>query len=341
MNILQESITIVNRSFASQVSVQQRQLFQFATAAFILSPRFESLNHNARLVIENTNTASSKLFRLLRNDTLLQTFPQIVSKNSFICSDSVVIIDFSTFCGFQVLTLAVQTYQGRAVPLYFDCITYPILSEGSQNIFIIETIRSFLKERQVKPAFVLDRGFAIPSLIQFFVQEQILFYVRCKQGKTVTLPDRKGKECLMVANKLKQTVDTTVKAYDNLTVRLIKSDFDSKKHKEPWYIITNDFELQRKEIIDIYYYRFEIEETFKDLKHLFGLKKLCIKKMMSFKVLLWCMILKVVLAYLIHEKMIRIHTHAKKQLSFVRIFSESLQRSILTYQLPPSWKHRF
>lgn len=341
MNILQESFTVVNRYFVSQVNVQQRKLFQFAAAAFILSPRFESLNSNARQVVENTNTASSKLFRLLRNDRLLASFPRIVKTCRLLSPESIVIIDFSTFCGFQVLTLALQTRAGRAIPLHVDCLTYPILSVGSQNIFIIETIRKFITLYGIKPRFVLDRGFAIPSLVKFFVDEHIVFYVRCKQAKSVTISDKHENDYTICANRLKHTVDTTVRAYENLTLRLVKSHFNPKKHKEPWYIITSDFETKRKDIIEIYYYRFEIEETFKDLKHLFGLKQFFIKRMRSFKVLLWCMILKMILAYLVQGKLQEISAHAKKQLSFVKQFSEAVQRTIIVSRLPVSWKQHY
>ncbi|MEI6532647.1 MAG: transposase [Candidatus Roizmanbacteria bacterium] len=205
-------------------------------------------------------------------------------------SQQVVIIDFSTFCGFQVLTLAVQTHEGRAIPVYFDCLTYPIEFVGSQNIFIIDTLKRFIEQFKIKPAFVLDRGFTIPSLIQFFEADEIVFYVRCKKTKLISIPDGNGGDTMLSAQALKHTNDTTIKAYGDLQLRLIKSAFNRKKHKEPWYILTNDFSSTRKEIITIYYHRFEIEETFKDLKHVFGLKKFFIKRMMSFKVLLWCMI---------------------------------------------------
>jgi len=46
----------------------------------------------------------------------------------------------------------------------------------------------------------------------------------------------------------------------------------SDKAKEPWYLLTNDLNLTAEQVIDVYYHRFEIEEVFKDAKHLFGLE---------------------------------------------------------------------
>ena len=61
--------------------------------------------------------------------------------------------------------------------------------------------------------------------------------------------------------------------------------------KEPWYIITNDFNKSAEEICDIYYHRFEIEEFFKDAKHLYGLEKIKFKTVRSLKMVLWFVIL--------------------------------------------------
>ncbi|MEI6532646.1 MAG: hypothetical protein WCO06_02280 [Candidatus Roizmanbacteria bacterium] len=74
MNILQESVKIINRLFLPHVHAHQKYLFQFGMYAFVLTSRFESLNSNARLIIDNPNTAVSKVYRLLRNESLLNSF---------------------------------------------------------------------------------------------------------------------------------------------------------------------------------------------------------------------------------------------------------------------------
>jgi hypothetical protein len=43
----------------------------------------------------------------------------------------------------SVLTLALQTREGRATALFFDILTYPIAEATSQNIFIEEKQRKF------------------------------------------------------------------------------------------------------------------------------------------------------------------------------------------------------
>jgi hypothetical protein len=55
------------------------------------------------------------------------------------------------------------------------------------------------------------------------------------------------------------------------SLRVIRSD-QPDGDGEPWYILTSDMAKSRKKIIRIYYHRFEIEETFKDLKHVLNLQ---------------------------------------------------------------------
>jgi len=337
MNILQKSLQIIYEKFVPHVSLKHYKLFLFGISSLTLI-RFQSLNGNARLIVENTNTAISKMKRLVKKEKLISSFSSIISNLHLVTKDSVVIIDFSTFCGFQVLTLGLQTKLGRAVPLYFDIILYPIYDETSQNIFILKTISAFKKILGFYPQFVLDRGFAIPVLIEYFVKNQIVFYVRSKQGKYVTITDKYGKETRLPIFKADK-VDTTIKTYDYI-LRLIVSN-KPKDKEEPWYIITNNFDLKRKKIIDIYYYRFEIEETFKDLKHLYDLDKFLIRKILTFKILLWFVILGLILAYFIELAKEKLKENSKQKLSFVRSWFEGIQRSLFVSILNVSHNRQF
>jgi len=65
----------------------------------------------------------------------------------------------------------------------------------------------------------------------------------------------------------------------------------SGKAKEPWYIVTNDLEASAEEVTEIYYHRFEIEEVFKDAKHLFGLEYIQFKKPERLTTVLWFVML--------------------------------------------------
>lgn len=365
-DLVKNVIGVINQNFIPHVPLKHIHLFKFGLATISL-PNFESLNSNARIWggVDNRSTAESKMYRLLKNETVRELFPRILKVLGWITPQSIVIIDFSTFTAgwshpeFQVLTFGLQTYLGRAIPLFFDIICYPILKEGSQNIFIINAIKKFKAIFGFYPQFILDRGFAIPSLIKFFISEGIIFYVRSKSGKVVKIlsmreiKDMEELDKLIPAGKIKEK-DVMVKVYGH-PMRLVISD-KKTENKEPWYILTNDFTSPRKKVIETYYHRFEIEETFKDLKHLKNLEKTQIKSEKSFRTTLWFMILGCWLAYLVqisYQKTTEtlksfsnglyhaVKVNAHKTLSFFRSFFEAVQRCFYFVHAYLTRKSRF
>src|SRR5260370_40684158 len=97
------------------VKPQQLKLFSFGLQALSLTP-YISLGSNARHIIANTHTASYKIYRLVSNKTLLKNFQRMLTASGLVTKNSCINVDFSTFCGFQALVLAVQTGQGTALP---------------------------------------------------------------------------------------------------------------------------------------------------------------------------------------------------------------------------------
>ena len=352
--------------FIPFVALRHIHLFRFGLATISL-PSFESLNSNARIWggYESRSTAESTMYRLLHNTQMHTIGMKLLHSFDWITPASMVNIDFSTFSAgwmypeFQVLAFGLQTLSGRAIPLFFDIIQYPIKTTGSQNTFIIEMIKKFKDILGFYPQFVLDRGFAIPSLIRFFIEEGITFYVRSKSGKTVTIlsmreiKDMEELDKLIPTGKIKEK-DVMVKVYGK-PVRLVISDRDGKS-KEPWYILTNDTVSPRKKIIETYYHRFEIEETFKDLKHLKGMEGIKVKSEKTFRIVLWFMIIGCWLAYLVQQMYQKakettnavsagiyrnIKTNTHKTLSMFRTFFEAIQRCFYFVQVALTRKSRF
>ena len=303
-------------------------MFKFGISAFSLTP-FNSLNSNARMIVENTNTALSKVYRLVSNQKILDNFPQLLRASNLVNKDSLVNVDFSTFCGFETLAFGAQTNQGRAIPIWNNCITYPIKEVGSQNIFVLDEIKKLGLSLGFYPRFVFDRGFWIPDMLKFFLRENIIFYLRIKAGKLLEYED--GIKSAKDLGKIRK--DTQVKLY-GYSLRLIisppppKSAQKKKQPKERWYILTNDLTSGRDNILNIYRHRFEIEETFKDLKHVAKLKRLFIKKRLSFKILLAFVCISFWLAFWCYllTQLTQIIINPKKKKSYFRIWWESIQR---------------
>lgn len=341
MNVLGYTGKLVSNRLLPAIPKKHHSLFIFGLQAFSFNS-FQSLASNARQVVGNTNTAASKVYRLTTKKGLVGEFKSLVGHTHLVMKDSLVNVDFSSFCGFETLAFAAQTNLGRAIPVWIDCIRYPIKDVGSQNLFIIETIKEFGKTLGFYPSLVFDRGFMIPTLIEFLVENQIQFYLRIKAGHVCKLLNGKAGSAKQIGNKTK---DVLVTAY-GATLRLIvsppppqeKSVFKPEQ-KERWYILTNDTQLGRKQVLHIYRCRFEIEEVFKDIKHIADLKKFFLKKKLSFKILLWLVIIGFWLAWWSRNLTASVKkVHPKKLRSWFRSWWEELQR---LFRQPTNLKLQF
>lgn len=312
---------------------KHHKLFEFGIQAFSLSP-FSSLNSNARMIIENEHTASSKVYRLSKNPKILSYTGALLKAISLVKSSSLVNVDFSDFCGFQTLAFGVQTQVGRAIPVWANCLTYPIVEVGSQNLFVLDEIKRFKQALGFSPSFVFDRGFWIPEMMKFFLSNQITFYLRIKKNTHFKFTDSGPSQTALKIGK--HSKDVTLSLFSS-KIRLIVSPPPEagirRSHTdtpgERWYILTNDFKSSRKKILNIYRCRFEIEETFKDLKHIFDLDRLFIKQKQTFKILLFFCMVSFWLAFLFGSVMHpKDSCHFKKRRSYFRVWWEGIQREI-------------
>lgn len=334
MNIVGQTRKFVSTRLLPYVKPKHHKLFAFGLQALTLTA-YESLGSNARVVVENVATASSKIYRLVSNKTLLTNFHRLVRESGLVTKASLVNVDFSTFCGFQALCFGVQTGEGRALPVWNASITYPITFVGSQNIFVLKQLQAFGKTLGFYPRFIFDRGFWIPCVMQFLLKNKIVFYLRIKQGQTLHWSEKEKQKKAQAIGKY--TKDAIISLF-GYKMRLIVSppppkqqNPKKKQNTQRWYILTNDLDTTREGVLLIYATRFEIEETFKDYKHIQKLKRLRIKLIATFTILLWFASVAQWLAWWTKgeqakkpEKLV----NPKKKRSFFRIFWEDLQRAL-------------
>lgn len=324
MHILRESTKYFQAKILPLVQKRHRKLFAFGYSSLTLN-HFVSLNSNARMIMTNRSTAESKIYRLVSNTKILSYFPHILSCLNLVKKGDRINIDFSSFCGYEVLTFAKQTSLGRAIPLYVGAITYPITNPGSQTLFIKKEVNNFLKIARVPVHLVFDRGFELPHLVQSLMSiNGISFTIRMKKDKHVWYM---GKD-IPLKNLPWFADDSLVKIYEH-TLRIVRSE-KKKTMDEPWYLLTNDVTSDRDNVVANYYFRFEIEETFRDLKHIYELNKFYkIKKMQTFLILLWFYILSLWLMWQIPQTQVfltkRVSQNKHKRLSITRHFYEQLQ----------------
>jgi hypothetical protein len=333
MSIVGQTKKFVMKRILAHVPKKQQEMVSFGIQALSFTA-YDSLGSNARLIVSNTCTAASKIYRLVSHKRLVDNFPKLVALSGLVHKASVINVDFSTFCGFQALCFGVQTGAGRAIPIWNNCITYPITFIGSQNQFVLAEITRFGKTLGFYPRFVFDRGFWIPVVMQFLLKKKIIFYLRIKQGQNLVWNKHGKADKAKTIGRYTKDGEITLFGYK---MRLIVSpppprQINPKKQQntQRWYIITNDRESSREEILKMYATRFEIEEVFKDYKHIQKLQRLRIKTKETFTILLWFATLAFWLAWWIQGKRAEPHptVHPKKKRSFFRIFWEELQRSL-------------
>ncbi len=349
-NIVRGIRTITQKQILPNVPKRWTAQFSFGLKAYGLKP-FQSAASNGRSVVANAHTAATKTERLLANFKLAEHLGIVFDTLQLVKPSSFVNVDHSDMHGLLALVGALQTRKGRAIPAMVEA-TYAstIPAAGSKKStprlqrlrdammvsrlaqsftgHVIDSLQDFHDRLGFWPRLVFDRGFGNESIITHLAAEGAVFYVRLKAGRFVEFDGQKTE-----VSRLKEK-DTTVQLY-GLTLRVIRSP-KSRRAKEPWYILTNDFSSSRAKIVKIYYHRFEIEETFKDIKHIFEYKRTRLNNPNSLKVLLWFVSLGIAMLYLVtkptsqqcgFESEHSCKFHPKKQTSWLRRAYELLQQA--------------
>lgn len=323
-------------------SVPKRWIKQFSFGLQAYGLRaFQSATGNARMVGANVHTATRKAERLFRNTRLTDQLSTVFDSLGLVKPSSFLNVDHSDMNGLTALVGAIQTRKGRAIPAMIETTYSDRLSARddapprrkllrkartearlwqSFTGHTIDALQNMADRLGFWPKLVFDRGFGNESIVTHLAAEGCTFYIRLKAGRFVEF-DGQQTEVKELSEK-----DTTVQLF-GLILRVVRSP-KSRRTKEPWYILTNDFTSSRTKIVKIYYHRFEIEETFRDMKHIFELKRTRLNKPNSLKLLLWFVSLGIALLYLVTKPTKHIaHCHPKKQTSWLRQAYEQLQQA--------------
>jgi hypothetical protein len=339
-NIVQDIHVLIQNKLMPTVAKKWRPQLRFGLRAYGLQT-FQSATGNARRVVANPNTAARRSERLLANQRLANHLGAIFDQLNLIRSNSFVNIDHSDMNGLTALVGAMQTRNGRAIPCFVETTYSDRLSaredaqprkralrsarteERKYRSFTghtIDALQDFADRLGFWPKLVLDRGFGNESLLTHLIAENATFYVRLKAGRYMKLDGER-----VEVKRLKNN-DATVQLFGT-TLRVVRSP-KGRRSSEPWYILTNDASSSRTKVIRIYYHRFEIEESFKDLKHILEFRRTRLNKPNSLKVVLWLICLGVALLYKVTRPSIRQqHPNPKKRISWIRRALEQLHQA--------------
>jgi len=351
-SILRASTTIVKQRILPHIPKKWLPQVAFGTNALSLHT-LTSCNANARMSGLKRGTAESKMARLLGNARLPVAIASVVAEFGLVTEYSYVNVDHSDFSGLVALVFAVQTRIGRALPIFLETSYSGKLSARSdapkrtkklrtqyealtdnETKRTISSLKALRKTLGFWPKLVFDRNFGGRDIVQLLTKQKATFYVRLKASRLVAGAGINGSIRVSIAKRSDETV-----VIAGMTLRVIRSpkpkqDATSGRTgsaaTEPWYILTNDLTSSRNKVVKIYYHRFEIEETFRDIKTILGLRRTKLNKPNSLAILLWFISLGILILYLagvgcygvraLRRRLMQ--SHAKKKLSWYRILME-------------------
>ncbi len=335
-NIVRDIRVLIQNKLLPSVPARWDAQLSFGLQAYGLRA-FQSASGNARMVGTNAHTAMRKAERLFKNVLLTGRLGTVFDSLGLVHPGSFVNIDHSDMNGLTALVGAVQTRKGRALPCLVET-TYAhgipahsdkprwqklraamMLARKTQSYtgHTIDALQDFADRLGFWPKLVFDRGFGNESLVTHLAAEGATFYIRVKTGRFVEY-DGQRTELKHLGQR-----DSAIRLF-GLTLRVIRTP-KSRRHPEPWYILTNDQSSSRTKIAKIYYHCFEIEETFKDVKHIFELKRTRLNKPNSLKLILWLVSIGIALLYLTTKPTTQ--PNPKKRISWLRQAYEQLQQA--------------
>lgn len=338
--------SFVSNDLGSHIPKKLQPLFLLGVKAFALQP-LTTCNGNARSAHEGSRAAAEQqMYRLLHHSKIFLLLWRAVAQEHPLRTSDVVNVDYSNLGSLAILGFAKQTRRGRAIPVLMRALasntqghkkthpkylqlktyyqTWKKTMETDQFGFVIKSLRLLRYLYHVQPSLVFDRGFVNQGIIQFLTDQEWLFYMRMRDDFRVTIKGR-----LQHIGGLPQGEYVVVWA--ERTLRLIVTKPRSR-YSQPWYIITNDWDTAPLKVAKLYYHRFEIEESFRDIKSLFRLRWMRLRSWQSLRVILSFMSLGIMCAlqYISAKTAKSYQTlQSKKQLSVVRIWQEELERDKL------------
>ena len=173
--------------------------------------------------------------------------------------------------GYWLMILATP-FHGRAIPCHFVSYSSKTINDEatSRNRYHFEAFAQ-VKELLGDKPLVLDREFSYLGLMENLVLEEVNFVIRLKEG--AKFADQEGNLIAMSIKKGETRILNKVFYMGKVFVNLIGVWKDG--FSKPLWVMTN---LDARQGLIIYSQRMKIEESFRDLKNLLGMKKLMNKR---------------------------------------------------------------
>ncbi len=255
-----------------------QQLVQSLTSNFVppkLQPRFQagiqafslqelrSVNANGRSLASKRKTGEARVYRLLRDSRWPGLVLRIILKQFVPTGTSFIhlALDHTQIGTFKVAVITLSVGRGRSLPIWCQ------VCRDETMLELMEALALLFDQVASPGRFILtmDRWFASPKLLPFLDERGVRFICRTKSDLPVMVPW--DPYHTIPAGQISH--EELEVEYGGLELRLVRSDWhEGMKQDEPWFLLTNitDTTMSRRQILNRYAKRFEIEEFFKDLK---------------------------------------------------------------------------
>ena len=346
---VRQQCAATQRQLLGSLPKKLQNLARFGLSAFVRTP-FVSCNANARMATTQRSAAEMRMYRLLRHVRLASLLLEAVQRALPLDSRSVLNVDFSNFGSVAVLVAALQTRHGRALPWVLEALVsntqgihagkpgharhkaayqaWKHEAGGDQYDVVLRLVAGIDQQAAAPPALVFDRGFGNKRLLTALFARQGKSYIRMCDDFRLGVVTPGGFLDTWRVSELPPG-DYRVR-WLGLSFRLVVvTTRRQAENLAPWAIATNDQASTPQQIAKLYYYRFEIEETFRDWKSGLGLRRAHLHRWQSLQVLLSFASVATLLAWQAATNATpHRQPHPKKQLSFFRQWQEQLQQYV-------------
>jgi hypothetical protein len=281
---------------------------------------------------DNPETGKQRIYRLGRDNRMVDLVRKIIiyeflPKSGFLHLS----LDHSQFGPFYIAVLALCTRKGRAIPIWLEV-------QRRDNKLMRPLMKALTKLfTEMGPdtsriILTMDRWFASPQLFQLLDSHAVGFICRTKSDLPVMVPWDPYNTVL--AGQISH--EELMVQYADMDLRFVRSDYhEGMKQKEPWFLLTNlsEEQLSRRQVVNYYAKRFEIEEFFKDIKWIQRYewhqirKKAVMRVILSFAFLSWWLLYDC-LAQVVRASRTRNLKRKRDRLSWFRSCWEALQREL-------------
>lgn len=313
------------------IPTRLRGRFTEGITSFGLS-EFTSLNTSGRMLRDNPETGKQRVYRLGRDNRMVD-FVRTIILHEFLpkAGKLHLSLDHSQFGPFYIAILALCPRKGRAIPIWLE-----VQKRDSKLMKpLIKALGKLFVDMggdASRIILTMDRWFASPQLLQFLDEHHVGFICRCKSDTPVMVP-WDPYNSVKVGQISHEDLEVE---YADMNLRFVRSDYhEGMKQKEPWFLLANipAETLSRRQVVNHYAKRFEIEEFFKDIKWIQRYewhqikKKAVMEVVLSFAFMGWWL-LYICLAPVVKASRRRHLKRKRDRLSWFRSCWEALGREL-------------